>query len=137
MTGRERRLSPRKVCAVPLRFGSRANGNAAQVRDVPDDDEAQTQETKGSPHTAAFEGQVLNLSERGIYFLTTERLGVGEPLEMFFTLPRDLTGRGPEAVHCSVRVVHVEECSDQGGLMGIGAVVERFEPAIAPRDWSN
>jgi hypothetical protein len=137
MSGRERRLSPRKVCAVPLRFQTTANGHAAQARDTAGAYETRTQNTKASTLSATLEGEAQNLSERGIYFLTPERLSVGEPLEMYFTLPRELTGRSPEAVRCSARVVHVEERSDQRGLSGIGAVVERFESLIARRDWSN
>ena len=83
------------------------------------------------------EGEALNLSERGIYFLTPERLRDGEPLEMYFTLPHELTGRSPEAVRCSARVVHVEQRPDRRGLMGVGAVVERFEPLASARNWSN
>ena len=48
-------------------------------------------------------------------------------LEMYFTLPRELTGRGAEHVRCTARVVHVDEHADETGERGIGAAVERFE----------
>ena len=86
---------------------------------------------------ATLEGEALNISERGIYFTSREKLHVGEPLEMYFTLPRELTGRGPELVHCSARVVHVDEAADPRGARGIGATVERFEPVVVARNWAN
>jgi hypothetical protein len=32
----------------------------------------------------------------------------GESLDMFFTLPRELTGRQPEQVRCSAPVAHID-----------------------------
>ena len=137
MMGRERRLSPRKVCAVPLRFRTVANAQMTPAREIAAIYQPRNPWIKAAPHSATLEGEAQNLSERGVYFLTPERLNVGDPLEMYFTLPRELTGRSPEAVRCSARVVHVEERCDRRGYAGIGAVVERFEPLIAARDWSN
>jgi len=62
---------------------------------------------------------------------------VGEPLEMYFTIPRELTGRTTEHVRCTARVVHVEPRADNQGMLGVGAVVERFEPMSAAHDWGN
>jgi hypothetical protein len=83
-----------------------------------------------------IEGESVNLSERGIYFRSRQRVCVGEPLEMYFTIPRELTGRGAERVRCSARVVHVEPSADTQGLLGVGAAVERFE-SMPARDWGN
>jgi PilZ domain len=135
MSGRERRTSPRKDCLVPLRFRVVTNGHNAQ-----DEEFAVSYGMRGSTVFAkAFlmEGEALNLSERGVYFTSREKLHVGEPLEMFFTLPRELTGRGPEQVRCSARVVHVEDHTDARGARGIGATVERFESMAVPRNWAN
>jgi hypothetical protein len=132
MPVKERRDSPRKACAVPLRF-----------RVLPDPDHTweeviagEGSVAKGSIHAATMRGEALNLSERGVYFTSQEKLREGELLEMYFTLPRELTGRGPEQVRCSARVMHVEERADLGA-MGIGAVVERFQPVVIPRNWAN
>ncbi len=46
------------------------------------------------------DGETVNLSERGIYFTSREKVNIGEPLEIFFTLPTELTGRSPEQVCC-------------------------------------
>ena len=117
MPGNERRSSPRQECAVPLRFRVLADGQG--------------------PVAATFEGQAFNLSEHGVYFRSRDRVRVGQRLEMYFTLPRELTGRAPEQVRCTARVVHVEEETDQRGTTGVGAFVERFEPLRERRDWAN
>jgi len=115
--GNERRSSPRQECAVPLRFRVLADGQG--------------------PVAATCEGQAFNLSEHGVYFRSRDRVRVGQRLEMYFTLPRELAGRAPEQVRCTARVVHVEEETDQRGTTGVGAFVERFEPLRERRDWAN
>ncbi len=135
MSGKERRTSPRKECAVPLRFRVVNNGHNAQAEDI--EDRYGTMVAKASIYAATLEGEVLNLSERGLYFRSRETVCRGELLEIYLTLPRELTGRGPEQVRCSARVVHVEDGADEQGARGIGAFVERFEPMIAARNWAN
>ena len=131
MSSRERRISPRKDCAVPLRFRLVSNAqSAAAIQGIT------SEPLRRVPIAGTFEGQSVNLSERGIYFTSPERMTVGQPIEMFFTIPRELTGRMSEQVRCSARVVHVEDHVDQHGTMGVGAAVDRFEP-IATRDWGN
>jgi hypothetical protein len=133
MPGKERRNSPRKDCVVPLRF--RVLENAT----LPWEELSATHEStayKGSIHSATLKGEAVNLSERGLYFTSREKLKVGEVLEMYFALPRELTGRGPEQVRCNARIVHVETRDDLGAL-GIGAIVERFQPVLTARDWAN
>ena len=83
------------------------------------------------------EGETVNLSERGIYFKTAQKVRVGQAMELYFTLPRELTGRSPEPVRCSARVVHVEQYSDERGWTGVGASVEQFEPLQRFRTWDN
>jgi PilZ domain len=134
MSGRERRISLRKVCALPLRFRTRANGHNDRAEETESGIEAPA--ASASAQGAEFIGKALNLSERGVYFTCREKLDVGQPIEMYFTLPPELTGRSPENVRCSARVVHVDE-DGQAGLRGIGACVERFEPVAAIRNWAN
>ncbi len=83
------------------------------------------------------EGETVNLSERGIYFRSEEKLGVGDPLEIIFTLPTELTGRSPEQVCCRARVVHVDADDEADGLTGIGAAIERFERISKAKNWDN
>jgi PilZ domain len=126
MSGSERRVSPRKPCVVPVRFRVAPNGyNGALPLGG------------ASGYSSTMDGEVLNLSESGVYFTSHAKVNVGEPLELFLTLPRELTGRMPEQVRCSARVVHVEDRSDLGGITGVGAIVDRFEAVAAMQDWSN
>jgi hypothetical protein len=61
---------------------------------------------------------------------------VGESLDIYFTLPRELTGRQPEQVRGTAPLAHVDEPRPQG-VRGFGATVERFEPVMAVRNWAN
>jgi hypothetical protein len=134
MTPQERRLVPRKECALPVRFRIRDNGLENQPKEP-------HPHSKGGASSAAHngmcEGVALNLSERGIHFKSRERLTVGQPLEVYFTLPPELTGRKTEDVRCNARVVHVEARPDKNGLTMVGAAVERFETLAASRNWGN
>jgi hypothetical protein len=127
MSARERRISPRKECIVPLRFRVIASGHTQSVQET----------SKASSLLGTFDGQLVNLSERGIYFRSREKMSIGQPLEMCLTIPRELTGRMSEQVRCGARVVHVEPRADTQGMLGVGAAVDRFEPIAATRDWDN
>lgn len=83
------------------------------------------------------EGETVNLSERGIYFKTAQKVKIGQAMELYFTLPRELTGRSPEPVRCNARVVHVEQHADERGWTGVGACVEKFESLQRFRTWDN
>ena len=82
-------------------------------------------------------GQALNLSERGLYFTAREKLSIGEALEIYLTIPRELTGRSPDPVRCRARVVHVDEIYPQQGVKGVGAIVDRYETVAMSRNWGN
>jgi hypothetical protein len=133
MSTRERRISPRKDCVVPLRFRVLQSG----VPIAP----LEPSLTRGKPVVAVqrgiMEGEAVNLSERGIFFRSRERLSVGSPIEIYFRLPRELTGRTAEEVRCSARVVHVEPPSNGDEMSGIGATVDRYEPVTMIRNWHN
>jgi hypothetical protein len=131
MSGRERRISPRKDCAVPVRFRVLSHATSPEFA------ASGPRQTVSSHARGISEGEAVNLSERGIYFRSRERLTIGAPLEIYFRLPRELTGRSAEEVRCSARVVHVDAETDSDGLSGIGATVERFEPVAMIRNWHN
>ncbi len=134
MAGNERRNSPRKLCALPLRLRMSANGHSERMEEVVAKQQARA--IGGAAQLVECTGKALNLSERGVYFTCRENLQVGQPIELYFTLPTELTGRAPEDIRCSARVVHVDE-DGQAALRGIGASVEQFEPVGAVRRWSN
>jgi hypothetical protein len=135
MSGKERRTAPRKDCAVPLRFRVLADGRFAAAEEAVDEFEGPP--VQAFRNLATIPGETVNLSERGMYFRSRHPVSVGEPLEMYLTLPRELTGRSPEEVRCKARVVHVENHSDQQGFTGVGASIERFEPVASVNKWAN
>jgi len=135
MSNRERRDSPRKECAVPLRFRILVNGNRVHTQEAAPAEEILAH--KVSSYSPSFEGKALNLSERGLYFTAREKLSIGAPLEIYLTIPRELTGRGPEPVRCRARVVHVDEMYPQQGVKGVGAIVDRYETIAMSRNWGN
>jgi PilZ domain len=137
MANKERRLSPRKDCVVQLRFRIASNEFEINRRSVDTTDTTRDVAVRTPAYLGTLEGESVNLSERGIYFRSHERLSIGEPIEMYFTIPRELTGRYMEHVRCSARVVHVEPAVDAQGMIGTGAAVERFEPMSAAHDWGN
>ena len=152
----ERRIAPRKIFSIPIRIrplaselvsvaaGATASKVAMTSNQPSTSAHAASSPISGSAATARpvrvldmQEGETVNLSERGIYFKTAQKVKIGQSMELYFTLPRELTGRNPEPVRCSARVVHVEQYSDERGWTGVGASVERFEPLQRFRDWDN
>ncbi|MFY9803055.1 MAG: PilZ domain-containing protein [Candidatus Acidiferrales bacterium] len=135
MSSNERRIVPRKAYAIPVRFNvithefaAIATGAKTEARGV-----SRFLETIPLPQ----QGETVNLSERGIRFKTRHSLSVGESVEIFFTLPTELTGRAIEDVKCNARVVHVDREADGNGQIGVGAAIERFERTSVSRNWDN
>jgi hypothetical protein len=63
-------------------------------------------------------GRTLDLSSRGVYFETSERLSPGDTVPIVF--PFEQTGKGA-SVKCSAHVVRVEPRDD---LLGVAATYE-------------
>jgi PilZ domain len=138
-SGRERRVSPRKDCIVPIRFRLLPTlATAGRFSAAVDAEERlESPYSRRSNLLSAVSGETVNLSERGVYFRSRHSVSVGQPIEMFLTLPRELTGRSPEEVCCSALVVRVEDHADQQGFTGVGAYIERFDPVNVSRNWAN
>jgi len=140
MAAKERRIAPRKACAIPLRFRVLSHFVRAGVGTGVSAGSSSTGRElrqKLSVRAGIQGGQSINLSERGIYFRSHSQLSVGEPIEIYFTLPTELTGRSPEAVRCCARVVHIDHGPDAMGTSGVGAAIEHFEPVRDMRSWDN
>jgi len=137
MSSHERRIAPRKSYAIPVRFNVIAEQyamvGAASAANSPAHASAKFLTTIPLPQL----GEIVNLSERGIGFKTKQNLNVGESVEIFFTLPTALTGRAPEDVRCSARVVRVEKLPDVNGMIAVGASIDRFERTAVARNWDN
>jgi hypothetical protein len=108
MSSRERRIDPRVNIAVPLRF--RALNNPGATEQV---------------------AQSENISQRGVYFLTTVPLKIGTPVEVSLKMPQAVAGKPTSDVRCVARVVHIRENAGLGGRLGIGLHIERYEAAAA------
>jgi len=120
---KERRIVPRRVFTMPVRVRLRTDLFAPAPKRRTD--------TRGDRADATFtpdvlDGETVNISELGIYFKSNEHVAFGEELEMSFSLPGELTGRGPENVRCSGRVVHVNLSIDGNGTSGIGVAIGSF-----------
>jgi len=156
MSSNERRIVPRKIFSIPIRIRPLASESLSVAAGSTESRNAQTSSYSAVPVSPAAslmnsavatskpvrvldmqEGETVNLSERGIYFKTAQKVKIGQAMEIYFTLPRELTGRSPEPVRCSARVVHVEQYSDERGWTGVGASVEQFEPLQRFRTWDN
>jgi hypothetical protein len=137
MCSHERRIAPRKSYAIPVRFNviteQCAMVGAAGAATAPAHQNARILTTIPLPQ----QGEIVNLSERGIGFKTRQNLNVGENVEIFFTLPTALTGRAPEDVRCNARVVRVDKTGDTNGMIGIGAAIDLFERTSISRNWDN
>jgi PilZ domain len=156
MSSNERRIAPRKIFSIPIRIRPLASESLSVAAGSTVSRNAATSSYSAGPVSPASslmnsavatskpvrvldmqEGETVNLSERGIYFKTAQKVKIGQAMEIYFTLPRELTGRSPEPVRCSARVVHVEQYSDERGWTGVGASVEQFEPLQRFRTWDN
>jgi PilZ domain len=156
MSSSERRIAPRKIFSIPIRIcplaseslpvaaGSTFVRNAMTSSYAASGASAASSQVSGVAAASKpvrvidmLEGETVNLSERGIYFKTAQKVKIGQAMELYFTLPRELTGRSPEPVRCNARVVHVEQYADERGWTGVGASVERFEPLQRFRNWDN
>jgi len=133
MSSSERRIAPRKIFSIPVRIrpliaeslsvaaGSTVSRNVTSSNIVAGVSVAVTQMSSAPAGLRPArvldmqEGETVNLSERGIYFKTAQKVKIGQAMELYFTLPRELTGRSPEPVRCSARVVHVEQHADERG----------------------
>jgi hypothetical protein len=120
---KERRTALRTPCAVPVRFRVRTEIFAPEP---PERTHARGEQFSATRSIGVQEGETINISELGIYFKSTKQVAFGEEIEVSLKLPVELTGRGPEHVRCSARVVHVKPSIDGKGTSVIGAAIGRF-----------
>ncbi len=120
---KERRIAPRKVYRVPVRFRVRTDVFAPAP---PRKGTARDERAAATLAPDVLEGETVNISQLGIYFKSSGQVAFGEELEMTFRLPGELTGRNPVDIRCNARVVHVNASIDGRGTSGIGAAIGRF-----------
>jgi hypothetical protein len=133
MSTKERRVTPRKCCAIPIRVRTFASEYVSATADAAAANRLSAKLSSVRMATAEaeiLEGEIVNLSERGISFKSPYRCSVGQSVELYFTLPRELTGRRPEEVRCNARVIHVDRNANSDGHCVVGAMIDR-------RSWEN
>lgn len=115
MNSSERRLDPRVNISVPLRFRALNNPGATEQL-----------------------AQSENISQRGVYFMTTVPLKIGTPVEVSLRMPQAIAGKATSDVRCVARVVHVKPNAVPGGKLGIGLHIERYEAKTAVSErWAS
>jgi hypothetical protein len=133
----DRRVATRKAYALPVRYTVLNEELVTVPFENAQAEHGRRAHAAAESMRADRNGETVNLSERGIYFTSREKVSLGESLEIFFTLPTELTGRSPEQVSCRARVVHVDRPETRDGLTGVGAAIERFERITRVRTWDN
>jgi hypothetical protein len=110
MNSQNRRTEERVAVRMPIRF-----------RPITD------------PPSAELSAESVNISEHGLFFATNCPLQVGEEVEIYLRMPRELSNNLVQ-VRWSARVVHVDP-SYGAGKNGIGVHVETYAPIIEREGW--
>jgi c-di-GMP-binding flagellar brake protein YcgR len=85
------------------------------------------------PPSAEQSAESVNISEHGMCFSTDCALRVGEEVEIYLRLPRELSEELVQ-VRWNTRVVHVEP-NGSPGKTGVGVRVEKRSPVIEREGW--
>jgi PilZ domain len=86
-----------------------------------------------TPPSAEQSAESVNISEHGLLFWTTCPLRVGEEVEIYLRMPRELSHNLIQ-VRWNARVVHVEP-NGIAGKHGVGVRVETYAPIIDREGW--
>jgi Tfp pilus assembly protein PilZ len=86
-----------------------------------------------NPPSAEQSAESLNISTHGLFFSTNCPLRVGEEVEIYLRMPRELS-RSLIQVRWNARVVHVEP-NGSAGKHGVGVRVETYAPVVEREGW--
>ena len=115
MTSIDRRNDPRVNACVPIKF---------RVLD--------------NPEIAEQNAESQNMSQNGVYFLTSAPLQIGMPMELTLRIPQDLGKKVSSEVVCLGRVVRVQPIDSKEGVLGVGIHIERFNAKTqAEERWAS
>lgn len=138
MSGIDRRMVHRKPYAMPIRFIVLSEEYAIPGNlQINSRTRASGGDAAEAPALIPHIGETVNLSERGVAFKSRQTVSLGQRIELYFTLPTELTGRVAEDVRCIARVVHVDRLGDIQGHIRVGATIEGFERIASRRTWGN
>jgi hypothetical protein len=80
-------------------------------------------------------GVSKNLSERGIFFVTSAALDVGTPVEVLMKMPQEIMGKATMDWHFLGEVIRVQPLDSTPRKMGVAVRFDRYE--VAWRDESK
>ena len=94
-------------------------------------------EVKSPAAGGAVATKTDDVSFRGVYFHINQHFEVNSTIDLVLTLPREVTLSDDVRVHCVGRVVRVERPkagpeASGGGLVGVAAVIERYDFLKSP-----
>jgi PilZ domain len=69
----------------------------------------------------------IDLSERGIFFVTDMPLQKGEAIEVLLKMPREITGEPTTEWRCTGLVVRIEPLESPQGRLGVGVRFDCYE----------
>ncbi len=98
---RDRRLTPRNSVRIPANMGFGVSGIPEPV-------------------------YVRDFNEKGVYLISNVSVGIGAHVEIFLTMPSEMTGGEPREMHYVAAVVR-EEKIGKDGEYGIAAIIKRCE----------
>jgi len=73
-----------------------------------------------SPLTNGHYAQSINISPRGVYFVTSHPVFVGLPVHVLLRMPRRVAGTLPMERVFNGRISHIESKDDPSGSSGVG-----------------
>ncbi len=106
-TGSERRVAPRYIMKVPLRF----------------------RPVKAAPHIPEQPADSMNISTRGVYFATDLPVSEGSPVQILLKMPKEVIGGLVSEWRFTGRVVHVDAIPYANGKTGVGVQFLYYEVA--------
>ena len=72
-----------------------------------------------------FKTASRNLSAKGVYFTLASDASIESPLELFMTLPGQMSHGRPVGLHCQGRIVRREKLDED--RMGFAAAIDEYE----------
>ena len=77
-----------------------------------------------------FEGETVNVSENGLFFITNHPPQFGAPLDLIVMMPGDTVGENRTQVRCRARVVRVQDVP-AANQAGVAVEIEYFVRSTA------
>jgi len=72
----------------------------------------------------------INLSRRGLCFLSDRPLVIGSTVQVMLQMPREIIGQRPTEMVGTARVVHVHPSPIPGGRLRVGVRFEQLDPMV-------